>query len=175
DSVLLPTDIWENIAYGRPSASEAEIRSAARFAGAAEFIERLPDGYRAKLNESGANLSGGQRQRIAIARALLTQPPILVLDEPPSAQDGNHEAELRRTTNQLRGQCTVILVSHRINTIRACDLIYVLAEGGIQETVSHDELVRLDGIYATLAGQLQTAKSDASVSGRSKAQVSSVS
>ena len=175
DSVLLPTNIWENIAYGRPSASEAEIRSAAMLAGAAGFIERLPDGYRTKLSESGANLSGGQRQRIAIARALLTRTPILVLDEPTSAQDGRHEAQLQRAIAQLRGQCTVILVSHRINTIRACDLIYVLAEGRIKEAGNHDELLQLGGIYATLAGLPQNANGEVTVSGSSKAEVACVS
>lgn len=151
DAVILPTDIWENIAYGNPAAGEAEIRAAATLAGAAEFVERLPQGYRTRLAEGGANLSGGQRQRIAIARALLTEAPILVLDEPTSAQDAHQEEQLRQTIATLKGRRTVIVVSHRIHTIKDCDLIYVLADGAIREAGSHEELVQKKGLYAQLA------------------------
>jgi subfamily B ATP-binding cassette protein MsbA len=151
DSVILPTSVWENIAYGRPFASRAEVRRAARLAGAADFIEALPHGYDTELNEAGQNLSGGQRQRIAIARALLTAAPILVLDEPTSFQDGFHEALLTDTLRELKGQRTVIVVSHRIQTVRHCDLIYVLDRGVICETGTHDELIQLNGHYSGLA------------------------
>ena len=149
DSIVLPTTIWENIAYGRPSATPAEIREAARLAGAADFIEKLPQGYETELSETGHNLSGGQRQRIAIARALLTEAPILVLDEPTSAQDGYHEELLRQTLVELRNKRTVVLVSHRITTIKHCDLIAVLDHGSIIEAGTYDELMRMKGTYYT--------------------------
>jgi ATP-binding cassette, subfamily B, bacterial len=149
DAVILPTTIWENIAYGRPSATEAEIREAARLAGAADFIEELPDGYRTELNESGHNLSVGQKQRIGIARALLTEAPILILDEPTSAQDGHNEELLRQTLLQLRHQRTIVVVSHRISTIKHCNLICVLHDGRIKEAGSHYELMRRKGTYYT--------------------------
>jgi ATP-binding cassette, subfamily B, bacterial len=149
DAVILPTTVWENIAYGRPSATEADIREAARLAGAADFIENLPGGYQTQLNESGHNLSGGQRQRIAIARALLTEAPILILDEPTSAQDAHHEELLRQTLLQLRHERTIVVVSHRISTIKHCDLISVLDDGRIKEAGSHDELMRIKGVYYT--------------------------
>jgi ABC-type multidrug transport system fused ATPase/permease subunit len=150
DSVILPTSIWENIAYGRPSAGECEIKEAARLAGADSFIEALPAGYETKLSESGHNLSGGQRQRIAIARALLTQAPILVLDEPTSAQDGYHESIIRKALRSLKGKRTVILVSHRSTTVQECDLICVIDEGRLVESGTHEDLLRQRGHYYSL-------------------------
>jgi subfamily B ATP-binding cassette protein MsbA len=152
DSVILPTTVWENIAYGRPFAGEAEVREAARLAGADDFIAALPCGYDTELSEAGHNLSGGQRQRIAIARALLTAAPILVLDEPTSFQDGFHEVLLTDTLRQLKGKRTVIVVSHRIQTVKHCDVICVLDGGVIREMGSHQELIELDGCYGKLAG-----------------------
>jgi len=128
------------------------VREAARLAGADDFIAALPRGYDTELGEAGHNLSGGQRQRIAIARALLTAAPILVLDEPTSFQDGVHETLLTDTLRQLKGKRTVIVVSHRIQTIKYCDLICVLDGGMIREMGSHQELIELDGCYAKLAG-----------------------
>ena len=151
DSVVLPTTIWENIAYGRPNATEAEIRKAAELAGASQFIEQLPEGYRTRLTEGGQNLSGGQKQRIAIARALLTEAPILALDEPTSAQDGHHEEVLRETLLNLKGRRTVIVVSHRISTLKDCDLICVLEDGRIKEAGSHYSLLKLKKLYYRLA------------------------
>jgi ABC-type multidrug transport system fused ATPase/permease subunit len=151
DSIMLPTSIWENIVYGQPSASERQVREAARLAGAAAFIEALPHGYHTEVTEGGQNLSGGQRQRIAIARALLTPAPILVLDEPTSAQDGFHEGILKETLGSLKSKRTVILVSHRMTTVKECDLICVVEEGRIVEMGTHYELLQRRGYYHKLA------------------------
>ena len=151
DSVLLPTTIWENIVYGRPSAAAAEVIEAARLAGASGFIEALPQGYDTEVSEGAQNLSGGQRQRIAIARALLTEAPIVVLDEPTSFQDNFHEELLARTLRELKGKRTLVIVSHRISTIKGCDLICVLDGGVIREMGSHEELIRQNGFYSKLA------------------------
>jgi ABC-type multidrug transport system fused ATPase/permease subunit len=150
ESLLMPTTLWENIAYGRPSASPSEIKQAARLAGIDEFIEALPGGYESKVAEYAHNLSGGQRQRIALARALLTRAPILILDEPTSAQDGLHESIIRETLRSLRGRCTIVLVSHRPTTVQECDFIYVLDNGQIAESGSHSDLLHARGVYYSL-------------------------
>lgn len=151
DSVILPTTIAENIAYGSPGARLSEIRRAAEMAGAAAFIEALPDGYDTRLDERGQGLSGGQRQRIAIARALLTDAPILVLDEPTSALDPEHERLVAGALRRLRGERTIVLVSHRISVVSGCDRIYVLAGGRVVEQGTHAELVARGGAYARMA------------------------
>jgi ABC-type multidrug transport system fused ATPase/permease subunit len=151
DSVILPTTVAENIAYGYPAASEEQIEEAARLAGANLFIEALPQGYRTQLIDAGQNLSGGQRQRIALARSLLTGAPILVLDEPTSALDSHHEQVIQESLRSLKGRRTIVLVSHRIVTVMDCDLIYVLDGGKIVEQGTHSELIRLGGIYASMA------------------------
>lgn len=153
DSVILPTTIAENIAYGCPAATEEEVHAAARLAGASSFIEALPDGYQTALTDSGMNLSGGQRQRIALARALLTRAPILVLDEPTSALDGDHEQIVNDTLHSLKRKRTVVLVSHRFSTVMSCDCICVLHHGTVVEQGSHEELLRLDGLYAAMVRQ----------------------
>jgi subfamily B ATP-binding cassette protein MsbA len=156
DSVLMPTSIWENIAYGNPSASVAEIKNAAKLAGVDTFIEALPQGYDTRIAENGQNLSGGQRQRIALARALLTQAPILVLDEPTSSQDPYHEGIIRKTLRSLKGRCTVIVVSHRATTVQECDLVCVLDDGRIVERGTHEELLRSKGrYYRMIAGDVE--------------------
>lgn len=151
DSVILPTTVAENIAYGHPAATQEEIQEAARLAGANLFIEALPQGYRTQLIDAGQNLSGGQRQRIALARSLLTGAPILVLDEPTSALDSHHEQVIQESLRALKGKRTIVLVSHRIVTVMDCDLIYVLDGGRIVEKGTHPELIRLGGIYASMA------------------------
>ena len=150
DAIVLPTSIAENIAYGRPEATQEEIAAAAELAGLTEFVRGLPHGFATVLNDWGSNLSGGQRQRIALARALLTDAPILVLDEPTSALDAYHEQIVQDTLRSLRGKRTVVLVSHRIGTIMACDRICVLDHGTIAEQGTHDELVRSGGAYASM-------------------------
>jgi ABC-type multidrug transport system fused ATPase/permease subunit len=153
DSVILPTTIAENIAYGCPAATLEQIREAARLAGANNFIESLPEQYQTALFDSGMNLSGGQRQRIGLARALLTKAPILVFDEPTSALDPEHEQIVIDTLNSLKTKHTIVLVSHHIGAVMNCDCIYVLDHGMIVEHGSHQELLRQGGIYAAMAKQ----------------------
>lgn len=153
EGLLLPTSIAENIAYGRPSATDEEIRRAAEMAGAAEFIDKLPEGFQTVISESGQNLSGGQRQRIAIARALLSDAPILVMDEPTSALDADSERRLVETLHSLKGERTIILVSHRLSTVAGCDRIFVMQAGQIIECGDHEQLLRRGGLYADMAAQ----------------------
>jgi len=145
--------VSKNIYYGRPAASDAEINQAARLSGAAVFIEKLPQGYDTVVSESGANLSGGQRQRIGIARALLTEAPIMVFDEPTSALDAHHEAMITQTLRDLKRQRTIIVVSHRLSTVMDCDQIFVMDEGRIVEHGTHSELISRTGVYSAMARQ----------------------
>lgn len=151
DSVILPTTVAENIAYGKAQASRNEIEEAAKLAGADSFIRALPQGYDALVNESGSNLSGGQRQRIAIARALLTEAPIVVLDEPTSALDPQHEQLITQTLRSLKGKRTIVIVSHRLSTVADCDQIFVMDEGSIVERGTHDQLLAARGTYFRMA------------------------
>lgn len=151
EGMVLPTSVQENIAYGRPDATPAAIRKAAELAGAAEFIDKLPQKYETQIQEGGTNLSGGQRQRLGIARALLTEAPIIVLDEPTSALDAQHEMLIIQTLRNLKRQRTVILVSHRLSTVADCDTIFVMEAGKIAESGTHDELVKQRGLYYRMA------------------------
>jgi subfamily B ATP-binding cassette protein MsbA len=153
ENLILPTTVAENISYGRPDASQAQIAEAARLAGAATFIDKLPEGYETVVSESGGNLSGGQRQRIGIARAILTEAPIMVFDEPTSALDPHHEAMITQTLRGLKRQRTILIVSHRLSTVIDCDQIFVMDEGRIVERGTHDELIRMGGCYAAMARQ----------------------
>ncbi len=136
DAIALPGTVRENIAYGRPDASDADVRAAAAQAGLAEFIAALPGRYDTPLADNGGNLSGGQRQRLAIARALLTDAPILVLDEPTSALDAEQEANLVDTIRALRGVRTVIVVSHRPGTVAGCDRTVTIEDGRVPDQPS---------------------------------------
>lgn len=147
---LLPITVAENIAYGKPGASLRQIEEAARMAGAHEFILRLPRGYETVLSERGANLSGGERKRLAIARAILKDAPVLVLDEPTSAVDARTEAEIMEALEKLMQGRTTIVIAHRLSTIRRAHRIVVLKEGSVVESGSHRELLEKRGLYAEL-------------------------
>ncbi|MBC8108578.1 MAG: ABC transporter ATP-binding protein [Anaerolineae bacterium] len=151
DNVILPTTVAENISYGRPDATDAQIHRAAEMSGAASFIEKLPQRYETQITESGSNLSGGQRQRIGIARALITEAPIIVLDEPTSALDPQHEQMITETLKSLKAQRTIVLVSHRLSTVADCDQIFVMDQGKIVERGTHDALIAQRGLYFSMA------------------------
>src|SRR5215207_1080549 len=150
DTIMLPMSVADNIAYGRPEAARRDVMQAAMLAGAAEFIKNLPDGYDTHLAEGGQNVSGGQRQRLAIARALLTQAPFLILDEPTSALDPHHERLLMETLRSLKGGRTIVLVTHRLESVTACDQVFVMEAGRIVEQGTHPELLNRDGQFARM-------------------------
>ena len=150
EALLFHRSIRENIAYGKPDATEEEIRRAAEEANALEFIERLPDGFDTMVGERGVKLSGGQRQRVAIARAILVDAPILVLDEATSALDSESEALVQGALENLMRGRTSIVVAHRLSTVASLDRIVVLAHGEVVEDGTHHELVERGGEYASL-------------------------
>jgi len=150
DVFLFHGTVADNIAYGKPHATMEEIRHAAEIAEANKFIMELPHGYETTVGERGQKLSGGQRQRISIARAVLVDPAVLVLDEATSAVDNETEAAIQRSLERISRDRTTIVIAHRLSTIRNADRIYVLAAGEVAETGTHDELVAAGGIYRAL-------------------------
>ncbi|HEX3927674.1 MAG TPA: ABC transporter ATP-binding protein [Gemmatimonadales bacterium] len=150
DTIILHDSVRANIAYGRPGARDADIEAAAAAANAHEFIADLPDGYATILGERGTRLSGGQRQRIAIARALLRDAPILILDEATSALDTASERLVQEAIDRLMRDRTVLVIAHRLATVRQADRIVVLSEGAVVEAGTHAELLALGGMYRRL-------------------------
>jgi ATP-binding cassette, subfamily B, bacterial len=150
DVYLFHGTVRENIAYGSFDAGLDEIVAAAKIAEAHEFIQQLPDGYDTIVGERGQKLSGGQRQRLSIARAVLKDPPVLILDEATSAVDNETEAAIQRSMARITVGRTTIIIAHRLSTVRHADRIYVLEQGKVKEYGRHEELVQVNGIYASL-------------------------
>lgn len=150
ETVLFHSPIWQNIAYGKPEASRDEILRAAELANATEFIDRLPQGFDSIVGERGMTLSGGQRQRIAIARAVIRDTPILILDEPTTGLDAASEKLVIEALDRLMTGKTVITIAHHLSSVRAADVIFVIKDGRLIERGTHDELVRNGGLYAEL-------------------------
>lgn len=151
DTVLFSGSIWDNIAYGRPEATSAEIVAAARTANALEFIDKLPQKFDTQVGERGITLSGGQRQRIAIARAIIRNTPILILDEPSSGLDAESEHLVFEALDRLMAGKTSIVIAHRLSTIRKASCIYVIQDGKVAESGTHDELMLdANGLYRHL-------------------------
>ncbi len=151
EPVIFSADAWENIRYGRPDASDDEVRAAADAASALEFIEALPDGFNTFLGEKGVRLSGGQRQRVAIARAILRDPELLLLDEATSALDAESERAVQAAMTGLMQNRTTLVIAHRLATVMAADRIVVIDGGRIVAEGTHQELIGQGGLYARLA------------------------
>jgi subfamily B ATP-binding cassette protein MsbA len=149
-TILFNDTVQNNIAYGSPDASEADIIEAARAAHALGFIEQLPEGFDTVIGESGAKLSGGERQRISIARAILKNAPILILDEATSSLDTESEREVQQALENLMQNRTTLVIAHRLSTIRNADRIIVIQDGRIVEEGTHDILLPHGGVYTML-------------------------
>jgi ATP-binding cassette subfamily B protein len=150
DVFLFQGTIRDNLVYGRTDATDAEIRRAAELAEAVEFIDALPDGFDTVVGERGQKLSGGQRQRLTIARAILRDPSILILDEATSAVDNETEAAIQRSLAKVAVGRTTIVIAHRLSTVRHAHRIHVLDAGRVIEAGTHEDLVALGGLYAAL-------------------------
>ena len=150
ETVLFQGTVWQNIAYGKPNANRAEIVKAAELANATEFIGKMPKGYDTLVGERGVSLSGGQRQRIAIARAVIRNTPILILDEPSSGLDAESEKLVFEALDRLMKGKTSIVIAHRLSTIRSADVIFVVKDGKLVESGKHDQLAASGGLYSEL-------------------------
>jgi len=150
ETLLFHAPVWNNIAYGKPGASRKEILRAAELANAHEFIEKMPEGYDTIIGERGVTLSGGQRQRIAIARAIIRNTPILILDEPGTGLDAASEKLVFEALDRLMEGRTTIVIAHRLSTIRCAGVILVVKDGEVTEHGRHEELMRAGGLYAEL-------------------------
>jgi len=151
EPVLFTGSVADNIRYGRPDASDEEVRAAAKAASALDFIEALPQGFDSHLGTRGVRLSGGQRQRIAVARALLCDPAVLLLDEATSALDAESERAVQQALDRIMHKTTTLVIAHRLATVQKADRIVVLEAGQVVDVGTHAELVRRGGLYARLA------------------------
>jgi subfamily B ATP-binding cassette protein MsbA len=150
ETLLFHGSIWNNIAYGKPDSSPEEVVRAAEVANAHEFIEKLPHGYGTMVGERGVMLSGGQRQRIAIARAVIRNTPVLIMDEPSSGLDSASEKLVFEALDRLMEGKTSLVIAHRLSTIRRADIIFVVRDGMIVERGNHDQLMKTGGLYSQL-------------------------
>jgi ABC-type multidrug transport system fused ATPase/permease subunit len=164
ETILFHASIRENLTLGNPSASASDVERAARRAHALDFINKLPEGFDTIIGDQGVKLSGGQRQRLAIARALLTHPALLIMDEAMSALDAQSEAEVLGTLEELRKQMGILVVAHRLVTVRSADVIYVLESGRIVEAGAWGELMARRSRLYTLAEAQSLARDRVSLS-----------
>ena len=158
DVVLFNSTVMENIRLGRRTASDEEVKKVAKMAMCDEFIEKLSNGYNTVIGENGSTLSGGERQRISIARALLKDAPIILLDEATASLDVENESKVQQAISTLIKDKTVLVIAHRMRTVAGADHIVVLADGKVKEEGNHDELLKADGLYSRL-WNLQTKSS----------------
>ena len=152
DVVLFHNTIMENIRLGRKGASDQEVMEAARAARCDEFVNRLPEGYQTVIGENGSTLSGGERQRLSIARALLKDAPVILMDEATASLDVENETLVQEAVSNLVKNKTVLIIAHRMRTVAGADQIIVLKDGVVAESGSPAELMKQDGIYRHMAG-----------------------